>query len=322
MRAIVVTSFGGPEVLTLQDRPKPEPGAAQLLVDVSVAGVNFRDIYERESPGYGPGEPPFTAGVEGVGTVAAVGPGVTNFRPGDRVAWLAAFGSYAEQVLVPEAQAVPVPDGIDDDTACALMMQGATAHYLAHSTYHVQPGDTVLVHAAAGGVGLLLTQIVANIIGGRVIGTTSSEEKARLAREAGAEAVLRYEEVPARVLELTAGRGVSAAYDGVGADTWEGTLDSLAVRGVGVLIGAASGNPEPVPFARLQARSLFVTRPSRAHYTATRDELVSRIVDLFDWARDGKLKVRIGKSYPLEDARQAQEALAARASTGKLLLRV
>ena len=322
MRAVVVTAFGGPEALSVQELPAPEPGESQLLVDVSVAGVNFRDIYEREAAGYGPGAPPFVAGVEGTGTIAAVGPGVTGFKSGDRVAWLSAFGSYAERVLVSAEQAVHVPDGIDDETACALMMQGATAHYLTHSAYRVQPGDTVLVHAAAGGVGLLLTQIVTRVLGGCVIGTTSTEMKARLAREAGAQSVLGYREVPARVMELTNGRGVAVAYDGVGADTWEGTLDSLAVRGVGVLIGATSGSPEPVPLARLQARSLFVTRPSRAHYTATQEELNSRMSDLFGWVRDGSLTARIGETFQLEQARDAQEALAGRATTGKVLLRI
>lgn len=322
MRAVVVTTFGGPEALSVQELPTPEPGDSQLLVDVSVAGVNFRDIYEREAAGYGPGEPPFVAGVEGAGRIAAVGSGVTSFKAGDRVAWLSAFGSYAERVLVDAEQAVPVPDGIDDETACALMMQGATAHYLTHSAYRVQPGDTVLVHAAAGGVGLLLTQIVTRVIGGRVIGTTSTETKARFAREAGARSVLRYGEVPARVLELTSGRGVAVAYDGVGADTWEGTLESLAVRGVGVLIGTASGSPEPVPVTKLQARSLFVTRPSRAHYTATHEELNSRMADLFGWVGDGRLKLRIGETFQLEQARDAQEALAGRTTTGKVLLRI
>lgn len=320
MRAIVVTAFGGPDVLEVQQRPAPVPGHGQLLVAVTVAGVNFRDIYERGGPGYGPGEPPFVAGVEGAGTVAAVGDGVSGFAPGDRVAWFAAFGSYAEQAVVAANQAVPVPDGIDDETACALMMQGATAHYMTHSAYAVKPGDTVLIHAAAGGVGLLATQIVRNVLGGRVIATTSTDEKAELARSAGADEVLRYDEVPGRVRELTGGRGVAAAYDGVGAATWQGSLDSLAVRGVGVLIGAASGQPQPVPYERLAARSLFVTRPSRAHYTATRDETLSRMNDLFDWVNDGRLTVRVGGRFPLEEARQAQEALEARRTTGKVLL--
>ena len=320
MRAVVVTAFGGPDRLRLEDCPTPQPGERQIVVDVRTAGVNFRDIYEREGPGYGPGEPPFVAGVEGVGAVTAVGRHVTGFQPGDRVAWLAAFGSYAEQTLVDEAQAVPIPDDIDDETACALMMQGATAHYLTHSACVLNAGDTVLNHAASGGVGLLITQIVKNVIGGRVIGTTSSETKAKLAHEAGADEVLRYEEVPARVLELTGGRGVAVAYDGVGAATWDNTLDALAVRGVAVLIGAASGTPDPVPYARLAAKSLFVTRPSRAHYTATREELLSRTDDLFQWARDGKVTVRIGGRYPLDQAATAQTALANRQTTGKVLI--
>jgi NADPH2:quinone reductase len=322
VRAVAVTAVGGPEVLELRELPSPEPGERQLLVDVAAAGVNFRDVYERRAAGYGPGEPPFVAGIEGAGTVAAVGPGVTELAVGDRVAWVAAFGSYAEQVVVDEAKAVPLPDGVDEETAAAVLLQGMTAHYLTHSTYAVQPGDWVLNHAAAGGVGLLITQIVKNVIGGRVVGTTGAAAKAQLAREAGADEVLRYDEVPDRVLELTGGRGVPVAYDGVGATTFDGSLRSLAPRGMGVLYGAASGQPEPIAVGKLAARAVFVTRPGLVHYTATRAELLGRAADVLGWVRDGKLTVRVGGRYALEQARQAQEDIESRRTTGKLLLTV
>lgn len=316
MRGVVVTRFGGPEVLEAQDVPAPEPTDGKLLVDVHVAGVNFRDIYERKAAGYGPGEPPFVAGAEGVGVVAS-GP-----RAGERVAWVASFGSYAEQVLVDETRAIPVPDGVDDETACAVLLQGMTAHYLTHSTYAVQKGDWVLSHAAAGGVGLLLTQIVKNVLGGHVIGTTSSEEKAALAREVGADEVLRYDEVPGRVLELTGGKGVPVAYDGVGATTFDSSLASLAPRGYAVLYGAASGQPAPLELPRLAAKSLFVTRPGLPAYVATREDLLWRASDVLGWVAEGKLKVTVGARYPLEDGRRAQEDLEGRRTTGKLLLTV
>jgi NADPH2:quinone reductase len=319
VKAIVVTRFGGPEVLELQDRPSPEPGPGELLVDVHVAGVNFRDVYERSAPGYGPGEPPFVAGIEGAGVVAAAGDGVAAFSRGDRVAWNAANGSYAEQVVVAADRAIRVPDGLQLDVACAAILQGMTAHYLTHSVYEVQRGDWVLIHAAAGGVGLLLTQI-AKLRGGRVIGTTSSEEKAALASAAGAEAVLRYEEVPERVLELTADEGVAAVYDGVGQATFDGSLASLRPRGVLALYGAASGQPEPLDLGRLAAKSLFVTRPGLPRYIATPEDLAWRSGDVLGWVAGGSLDVRIGQVYPLADAPRAQEDLEARRTTGKLLL--
>ena len=315
MRAIVVSAYGGPEELRLEDAPSPRDG--QGLVDVRVAGVNLRDIYERERPGYGPGDPPFVAGVAGVG---AVGPGVRDLEPGARVAWLAAFGSYAERVVVPHGQVVPVPDDIDDDDACATDDEGATAHYLTHSACTLKRGDTVLNHAAAGGFGLLVKQIVKNLIGGHVIGTKTSESKGQLAREAGADEVLHYADVPQGVRDITDGRGVAVAYDGVDGSTCDAGFDARAPRGVGILIAAASGTPAPVPHARLAAKSLFVTRPPRSHYTATREELLGRIADLFDWVRAGKLSVLIGGRYPLAEARRAQEDLASRRTTGKLLL--
>ena len=311
MRAVVVTELGGPEVLAVLDETPPSPGAGELLVDVSVAGVNYRDIYERT--GVYPTKPPVVAGIEGAGTVAAVGEGVSEFSPGDRVVWKSAQGSYAEQAVVPEAEALPIPDGVSDELACAALLQGLTAHYLTHSTYAVQPGDEVLVHAAAGGVGQLLTQIV-KILGGRVTATTSGGEKAELARSAGADEVIGYDEVPE-------GR-FAVVYDGVGKETFDRSLAALKPRGVLALYGAASGPVPSVELARLSAKSLFVTRPTLVHYTLTRDELLSRARDLFGWIGDGKLGVRIGGRYALEDARRAQEDLEARRTTGKLLLDV
>jgi NADPH2:quinone reductase len=320
MRAIVVTRRGGPDVLELQDVPDPRPGRRQLLVDVEAAGVNFRDIYEREGRGGYTAEPPFVAGAEGAGTVAEVGEGVQEFSPGDRVAWSAASGSYAERVLVDEDKAVPVPDGVSTELAAAALLQGMTAQYLAVDTYAVQPGDDVLVLAAAGGVGLLLTQIV-KLLGGRVIATTSSDDKAALAREAGADHVLGYDDFGDRARELSGNRGVAVVYDGVGQATFDQSLAALRPRGVMVLYGAASGPVEPVDPQRLhQGGSLYLTRPGLPHYTATRHELLARAAQVFGWIADRRLDVRIGARYPLADARRAQEDLAARRTTGKLIL--
>jgi NADPH2:quinone reductase len=314
-----VTRHGGPEVLELQDRPAPQPGPGQLLVDVEAAGVNYRDIYEREGGGAHAAEPPHPAGVEGAGTVAAVGDGVDRFAPGDRVAWSNAPGSYAEQVLVAADAAVPVPDGIATEVAAAVLLQGCTAHYLATGTYPIQPGDTVLVHAAAGGVGLLLTQI-AKRRGGRVIATTSTDEKAALARGAGADETIGYEGFSERARELTGGEGVAAVYDGIGAATFDESLAALRPRGYMVLYGAASGQPPPVEIADLNAGSLFLTRPTLTHYGRDGDELRARSADLLGWIADGELDVRIGARYPLADAARAQADLASRATTGKLIL--
>ncbi|MEO8686954.1 MAG: quinone oxidoreductase [Solirubrobacteraceae bacterium] len=319
MRAIVVTRHGGPEVLELQDRPAPAPGPGQLLVDVEAAGINFRDIYERKGGGPYEAETPHLAGVEGAGTVAAMGEGVDGVAPGDRVAWSDAQGSYAEQVLVSANAAVPVPEGIATDVAAAAMLQGSTAHYLASSTYPIQPGDTVIVHAAAGGVGLLLTQI-AKRRGGRVIATTSTDEKAELARGAGADETIGYEGFAERARELTGGEGVAAVYDGIGAATFDESLAALRPRGFMVLYGAASGQPPPVEIAKLNAGSLFLTRPTLAHHGREGDELRMRAADFLGWIAAGELDVRIGGRYPLEDAARAQADLASRATTGKLLL--
>ena len=306
---MVVTRNGGPEVLELQDAPAPEPGSGELLVDVSVAGVNFRDIYERRG-GYG-APPPLIAGIEGVGRVAALGEGVTELAVGDRVAWNNAQGSYAEQVAVPAAKAVPVPDGVGDEPACAALLQGMTAHYLTHSTYPVQPGDEVLVHAAAGGAGRLVVQM-AKMRGGRVTATTSGGDKAELARAAGADEVIGYDDVPE-------GR-FAVVYDGVGQATFDRSLAALRPRGLLALYGAASGPVPTFEINRLNAGSTFLTRPTLVHYVLTREELLWRAGDVYGWLAEGKLDVRIGGRYPLEEARQAQEDLESRRTTGKLLL--
>jgi NADPH2:quinone reductase len=319
VRAIVVTEHGGPEVLELQDRPAPEAGPGQVLVDVEAAGVNFRDVYERAASGHYARETPFIAGVEGAGTVAAVGAGVDDVAAGDRVAWSSGQGSYAERVALDTAAVVPVPEAISNEVAAAALLQGMTAHYLAVSTYPVQPGDTVIVHAAAGGVGLLLTQIV-KLRGGRVIATTSSPEKAELARSAGADETIGYESFSERARELTGGQGVAAVYDGIGADTFDDSLAALRPRGYMVLYGAASGQPPPVEVAKLNRSSLFLTRPTLADYGTERGELLERSGELFGWIAAGELDVRIGDRYALEDAARAQADLAARKTTGKLIL--
>jgi NADPH:quinone reductase len=318
MRAVVVTRFGGPEVLEVQDLPAPQPEEGQVLVDVEAVGVNYRDVYERNGA-YG-GSAPFVAGVEGAGTVTAVGENVPEFSAGDRVAWSNAPGSYAEQIALDATRAVPVPEDISPDVAAAVLLQGMTAQYLATSTYPVEIGDAVLVHAAAGGVGLLLTQIV-KARGGRVIATTSTEQKAALARAAGADDVIGYDGFAERVRDLTEGAGVAVVYDGVGRATFDESLRSLRRRGTMVLYGAASGAVPPFDPMRLeQEGSLFLTRPTLRHHTAERSELLELAGVVFGLVADGKLDVRIGGRYALDDASKAHEDLAARRTTGKLLL--
>jgi NADPH2:quinone reductase len=319
VRAIVVTEHGGPEVLAVEDRPDPLPERGQLLVDVEAIGVNYRDVYEREGGGTHAAETPHPAGVEGAGVGAEVGEGVSRFSPGDRVAWSNAPGSYAERVLVGDNAAVKLPDGVSTELAAALILQGCTAHYLATTTYPIQRGDTVIVHAAAGGVGLLLTQI-AKRRGGRVIATTSTDEKAELARGAGADETIGYEGFAERARELTGGEGVHAVYDGIGAATFDESLSALRPRGYMVLYGAASGPPPPVEIAKLNAKSLFLTRPTLAHYGQTGPELPVRAGELLEWVAGGELDVRIGGRYPLADAARAQSDLESRSTTGKLLL--
>jgi NADPH2:quinone reductase len=320
VRAVIAERLGGPEVLKLTERDTPEPGPGQLLVDVAAAGVNFADIYRRQgNPPY-TGEVPYVPGMEGSGTVAAAGPGVEGPGEWAQVAWTHAEGSYAEQVIIPADSAVQVPDGIDLEAAAAVMVQGMTAHYLVTDTYPVTKGDLVVVHAAAGGVGLLLTQMV-KMRGGVVIATTSTPEKAELARAAGADHVAAYDDFDAVVREVTGGDGAAAVYDGVGQATFDASLGALRRRGYMVLYGAASGPVPPLDPQRLNiGGSLFLTRPTLGSYIATREELLSRAGDLFRWIRQGRLEVHIGGRYPLDQAARAQEDLAARHTTGKLIL--
>jgi NADPH2:quinone reductase len=321
MRAVLVHQHGGPEVLVVQDLPTPDPGPGELRVDVAAAGVNFIDVYYRT--GAYPLQTPFIVGSEGAGVVSAVGTGVTGFLVGDHVAWAMVPGAgYAEQVIVPSGRTVPVPGGIDDEAAAAVLLQGMTAHYLTRSTYPARPGETALVHAAAGGVGLLLTQVLSTR-GVRVIATTSTEDKAALARAAGAADVIRYdrEDVAGEVSRLTDGRGVDVVYDGVGRATFEGSIDSLRPRGMFVLYGAASGPVAPVDPSLLQSKgSLFFTRPTLAHYAAARAELLERARELFAWVASGELSVRVGARYTLEQAQQAHRDLEGRRTTGKSLI--
>ncbi len=311
MRAVVVTRFGTPDVLQLQDLPEPAPGPGDLLVEVGVAGVNFRDVYERAGR-YG-GTPPLVAGVEGAGRVVAVGDAVDGVSVGDRVAWSNAQGSYSDRVIVPAARAVPLPDGLDDDVACAVLLQGMTAHYLTHSTYAVAAGDEVLVHAAAGGAGRLVVQL-AKLRGARVTGTTSGAPKVEVALSAGADDVIGYDEVPE-------GR-FAVVYDGVGQATFDRSLAALRPRGMLVLYGAASGPVPPFEIMRLNAGSTFLTRPTLHHYVATREDLLWRSGEVFRWVSEGALDVLVGGRYPLEQAARAQADLESRATTGKLLLTV
>lgn len=318
MRAVVVNEFGGPENLLFAEVEAPAPAGGQLLVRVRLSGINFIDVYHRT--GLYPMPLPFRAGVEGVGEVVAMGDGVADFTLGQRVGWLSAQGSFSDLVAVPAEKAVPLPDTLDDATAVALLMQGVTAHYLATDTFPTQPGDTALVHAAAGGVGLLLTQIL-TLRGARVIATASTPEKRALALAAGADHALPYDDVAASVRALTEGRGVDVVYDGVGAATSEGSLASLRPRGTLVFFGNASGPVPPLDVTRLSGLgSLYVTRPTVAHYARTADELRGRAAELFAWEHVGALHVQPPTKYILEDIRAAFEALESRATTGKLVL--
>ena len=321
MRAAQVSRTGGPEVIEIVELDDPVPGEGELLVDVAAAGVNYIDTYFRG--GTYPKDTPFVLGLEGVGTVRAVGPSASGFAVGDRVAWAEASGSYAERVAVPAARAVAVPEEVTDEQAVGALLQGMTAHFLVTSTYPVARGDAVLVHAAAGGVGLLLTQL-ATERGARVIATVSTAEKAALASDAGAAEVIRYDQVEdlaAEVRGLTGGAGVAVVYDGVGRDTFDASLASLRVRGMLVLFGAASGPVPPVNPQNLNAGgSLYLTRPTLFHYVGTRAELEYHAGEVFAAVADGTLDVRIGHRYPLTEAARAHEDLQARRTTGKLLL--
>jgi len=322
MRVVVAERQGGPKVLSVAERAAPEPGPGEILVEVAAAGVNFADIYQREGvAGYGR-QAPFVLGVEGAGTVAAVGEGsaLNGLGAGDRVAWASVGGSYAEQVVLPVGRAVPVPAGVSLDVAAAVILQGMTAHYLVTSTYPVRDGDVAVVHAAAGGVGLLLTQLVKRR-GGIVVATTSGGKKEGLARAAGADYVSGYGDFRGAVDQATGGLGAHVVYDGVGKDTFDDSLAALRPRGMMVLYGAASGQVPPFDLQRLnRGGSLFATRPTLGHYTASVEELRWRAGEIFELVASGELEVRIGGSYPLADAARAQEDLAARRTTGKLLL--
>jgi NADPH2:quinone reductase len=319
--ALVVTENGGPEVLQVQPREIDRPGPGQLLVQVAAAGVNFIDTYQRE--GIYPIPTPFVLGSEGAGIVLAVGEGVSTAAEGDRVAWSQTRGSAAGLVLVPESDVVPVPEPVQLEQAAAVMLQGMTAHYLLNSTFVVQPGDTVLVHAAAGGVGQLLIQL-AKAKDATVIGTVSTEAKAAKARALGADHVLNYTEVTdlaAAVRELTGGVGVDVVYDGVGKATFDASLGSLRTRGMLVVFGGASGQVPPFDLQRLnRGGSLFLTRPTLGHYLQTREELLTRAGAVLNGLAFGGLQVEIGGRYPLAEAQRAYADLEGRRSTGKLLL--
>lgn len=318
MKAIQIREHGGPEVLALTEVDRPEPGPGQVLVEVSAVGINFIDVYHRT--GLYPMPLPLIPGGEGAGRIVAVGEGVDPARTGQRIVTTNLLGGYAEYALAPADRVIPIPDPVSDEVAAALLLQGLTAHYLAFDCYPVQAGDTVLVHAAAGGVGLLLTQ-VATKLGGRVVGTVSTPEKEKLARDAGAAHVIGYADVPDGVRRLTDGAGVPAVYDGVGQATFDGSLASLRPRGTLVLYGQSSGPVPPFDLGRLAAGgSLVVTRPTLAHFIATPQELTRRVGDLFGWVADGSLTVHIGHRYPLAEAARAHEDLQARRTTGKLLL--
>ena len=320
MRAIMADRHGGPEVLRLAERDLPVPGPGQLLVDVEAAGVNFADIYRRQGIRPYAGDAPFAIGNEGSGTVVAAGPDTGGLGEGDRVAWADVPGSYAEQVIVPADRAVPVPDGVDLDVAAAVMLQGMTAHYLSHDTYPVGQGDPAVVHAAAGGVGLLLTQMV-KMRGGVVIATTSTPQKAELAREAGADDTAGYDNFATVAREVTGGDGAAVVYDGIGQATFDDSLAALRRRGYMVLYGGASGQVPPVDPQRLAAGgSLFLTRPTLVHYIVTREELSKRAGDVLGWIAAGRLKVRVDRTFPLAQAAEAHRALAGRGTAGKVLL--
>jgi NADPH:quinone reductase len=319
VHAVRIPRHGGPEVLESADLPDPSAGDGEVLVDLAAVGVNFIDTYFRE--GIYPAPLPLVPGVEGAGTVREVGPGVTAFAPGDRVAWTNTLGSYATVAAVPATDLVVVPEAIDFETATAVVLQGMTAHYLVHDTHPVAPGDVVLVHAGAGGMGLLLCQM-ARALGARVLATTSSEEKDALAREAGAHETLRYgDDLADRVRALTDGEGVAVVYDGVGASTFDASLASLRVRGVLALYGAASGPVPPVDPQRLNTGgSLYLTRPSLHWHVRTPAELSARADAVFSAVASGDLRVRVGGRYALDDAASAHRDLQSRRTTGKLLL--
>lgn len=320
MNAIQIQETGGPEVLKLVELPIPTPGPGQVLIRVEAVGVNFIEIYFRK--GQYKATFPMTPGSEAAGTVEELGQGVNGFKPGDSVASAGVLGSYAEYALVPAAQLVKVPGGVSPEQAAAAMLQGMTAHYLAYSTFPLKAGETALVHAGAGGVGLLLTQM-AKRIGAQVITTVSTKEKAELSREAGAAEVILYTEQDfvAEVKRLTGGKGVDVVYDSVGKTTFEGSLNCLRPRGLMALFGGSSGAVPPFDPTQLSAKgSLFLTRPSLWHYISTREDLEWRAKDVLGWVADGSLKLRMEHDYPLTEAGEAHAAIESRKTTGKILL--
>jgi NADPH2:quinone reductase len=320
MKAVRIHAPGGPEAMQIEDLPEPLPAAGQAQVRIEASGVNFIDTYHRS--GLYKLALPATLGVEAAGTVTAVGAGVSEVRVGERVAWAGPTGAYAEMAVVPAARLVKLPERVSTRDAAAAMLQGMTAHYLAVSTYPLEPSDTCLVHAAAGGVGLLLCQI-ARRRGAHVIATVSTAAKAELARGAGADHVIRYDEedFAAAVARLTGGRGVQVAYDAVGQATYEQSMRSLAPRGMLVLYGQSSGPVPPIDPLRLAEHgSLFLTRPNLAHYVAAREELLARAGEVLGWLADGSLRVRIGLEMPLAEVRAAHQELESRRTTGKVLL--
>jgi NADPH2:quinone reductase len=320
MKAIQVKQPGGPEAMELVELPMPEPKANEAVVKLAAAGVNFIDVYHREGRYKAP--LPFVLGQEGAGTVTAVGSDVKSVKKGDRVAWTGLMGGYAEYAAVAADRLVPIPAGVSDQQAAAAMLQGMTAHYLSHDTYPLKRGETALIHAAAGGVGLLLVQM-ARQIGARILATVSTEEKAKLAREAGADEIIFYtkSDFEAEAKRLTDGKGVHVVYDSVGKTTFEKGLNILRPRGMMVLFGGSSGAVPPFdPIVLTQKGSLFLTRPSLGNYIATREELVARSSAVFGMMASGKLKLRIEHTYPLAQAQQAHRDLEGRKTTGKLLL--
>jgi NADPH2:quinone reductase len=320
MKAIRVHTIGGPEVLQYEEIAKPEPGTGEARVKIEASGVNYIDTYQRSGLYKVPA--PFTLGQEAAGVVDAVGAGVTEVKVGDRVAYASVMGAYADYAIVPALRLVAVPQGISAQQAAAVMLQGMTAHYLACDTFPLKPGDTALVHAAAGGVGLLLVQI-AKLRGARVIGTVSTEDKARLAKQVGADEVILYtqQDFEAEVKRLTDGKGVNVVYDSVGKTTFDQSLNCIKPRGYMVLFGASSGPVPPLDPQVLNAKgSLFLTRPLLAHYTADRVELTKRASALFEWMNAGKLSVHVDRTFPLANAADAHRALHSRATKGKILL--
>lgn len=320
MRAIVLEQFGGPEVLQLQTRPTPEPGPAQLLVNVLIAGVNYMDVGTRTGVNTAAGPLPAVPGVEGVGTVVALGPDVTRVHVGDRVAWFFAPGSYAEQLLLPAASAVPVPESLSNETVASLMMQGLAANHMTTESYVIKPGDVAFVHSAAGGLGLMLTQLI-KARGGSVIGRVSRPEKAEIARAAGADHVVVAAggDFVDEVYRLTDGQGVAVVYDGVGAETFARSLAVLRYHGTLASYGQTI-KPLPPIDMRTLPKSVLITYPTSLHHVRTREALLTRSAELFHFVEEGKLHVSIGGRYPLAEAARAHEAIQSRTTTGKLLL--